>query len=269
MRSSLTQYIRTRLAYSWRIASVALYPHYHLLNYFRNRCSVCDRNTLFLCTTPKERWTRQCLWCHSTPKYRALAFVLKQHLGKNLGQLLQHGGSVYEFTTASPFFRVLHGHPKYFASGYFYDKPFGKELRPGVWNQDAHNLSFSDASFDVVISSETMEHVRTPWQGFREIHRVLKPGGVHVFTIPYRDDRITTSRVDTSGEVDKYILPKIYHQDPYRKEDSLVYTDFGRDLPNLLDPIGFKTSLLTVLSSEQDIQNDLAPMPVFISKKET
>lgn len=268
MFSPLARTIQKRLAHARRLASIALYPHYHLLNYSRYYCPVCSRKTIFLCTTPSERWIRQCLWCHSTPKYRAIALSIERTHGRTIAAILGNGGTIYEFTTASPIFRTFFGCPNYIASGYFFDKPFGKELRPGVWNQDAQRLSFPDASFDVVISSETMEHVRDPWQGFREIYRVLKPGGIHIFTIPYRDDRVTTPRVDISGEIDRYILPKIYHQDPYRTEDSLVYTDFGCDLPTLLEPIGFKTSLVRILSEEQDIQNDLAALPVFISRKE-
>jgi SAM-dependent methyltransferase len=110
-----------------------------------------------------------------------------------------------------------------------------------------------------------MEHVREPFRGFKEIRRVLKPDGVYFFTIPYRDDRLTTSRVDVSGEDDVHTLPKVYHQDPYRREDSLVYTDFGADLPELLRPLGFDTQLIYVTDENSDIQDDLEPMKVFVA----
>jgi len=42
---------------------------------------------------------------------------------------------------------------------------------------DAHSLSFADEVFDVVFSIATMEHCQDPYTVFREIKRVLKPGG--------------------------------------------------------------------------------------------
>ena len=112
-----------------------------------------------------------------------------------------------------------------------------------------------------------MEHVRRPWQGFSEIYRVLKPGGIYVFTVPFRIDRLTRSRVDATGHDDVFLLEKIYHQDPYKPEDSLVYTDFGTDLPYLLRPVGFDTKVVPVFDRKCDIHDDLRPLNVFVARK--
>lgn len=45
-------------------------------------------------------------------------------------------------------------------------------------------LVFEDASFDVVISNDVLEHVQIPQEVFKQTARVLKPGGLMVFTIP-------------------------------------------------------------------------------------
>ncbi|MBO0730410.1 MAG: class I SAM-dependent methyltransferase [Acidimicrobiaceae bacterium] len=42
---------------------------------------------------------------------------------------------------------------------------------------DGAHLPYEEATFDVVYSDWTMEHVERPEPPFREIHRVLKPGG--------------------------------------------------------------------------------------------
>ena len=52
--------------------------------------------------------------------------------------------------------------------------------------QDVTNLTFDKDSFDLVISSDVMEHVHDSWKGFEEVVRVLKPGGAYIFTIPVR-----------------------------------------------------------------------------------
>ena len=104
--------------------------------------------------------------------------------------------------------------------------------------EDVTALSYVDASFDLVLTSDTLEHVADPMQGLREIHRVLRPGGRHVFTVPI-DPRLDTSRSRDGG-------PQEHHGrggGPFalvtRKADMLAHTDFGTDLPEWLDRAGF------------------------------
>jgi SAM-dependent methyltransferase len=51
-----------------------------------------------------------------------------------------------------------------------------------------HNLDrglpFADASFDTVVCSEILEHIFSPDLLLREIHRVLRPGGRVILTVP-------------------------------------------------------------------------------------
>lgn len=51
---------------------------------------------------------------------------------------------------------------------------------------DITRLGFADGSFDVVVSSEVIEHVPQPREAVRELARVLKPGGVLALTTPNR-----------------------------------------------------------------------------------
>lgn len=46
-------------------------------------------------------------------------------------------------------------------------------------------LPFKDASFDAVISSAVLEHVKDPWLCAQEIVRVLKPGGDLFCAVPF------------------------------------------------------------------------------------
>jgi ubiquinone/menaquinone biosynthesis C-methylase UbiE len=49
---------------------------------------------------------------------------------------------------------------------------------------DAHELPFPAASFDLLITTETYEHLIEPMRALREFHRVLRPGGHIVITTP-------------------------------------------------------------------------------------
>jgi len=50
---------------------------------------------------------------------------------------------------------------------------------------DTQWLSFADDSFDVIICHQVLEHVPNADQAVREIHRVLKPGGRVIVTVPF------------------------------------------------------------------------------------
>ena len=97
------------------------------------------------------------------------------------------------------------------------------------------HLTYEDDSFDLVLSSDIFEHVRKPFIGFKEVNRVLKPGGFHIFSIPLQCPMRSTTvfRVDTSGPEDVFVLPKHYHSAP-KGGKSLVYTDFGEDMTRIM-----------------------------------
>lgn len=49
---------------------------------------------------------------------------------------------------------------------------------------DAGEIPYGDAFFDVVFSDNVVEHLQDPTSVFREVYRVLKPGGVFLFKTP-------------------------------------------------------------------------------------
>lgn len=65
---------------------------------------------------------------------------------------------------------------------------------------DALNLSYPDGNFDLVVSSEVIEHVGRPDQMIREIARVLAPGGVAILTFPSREFPFTYDPVNRAWQ---------------------------------------------------------------------
>ena len=72
----------------------------------------------------------------------------------------------------------------YDASQYWPDVAPGA-TRDGVRCEDVTRLTFDDASLDLFITQDVFEHVLDAADGFAEIARVLRPGGLHVFTVPW------------------------------------------------------------------------------------
>jgi 2-polyprenyl-3-methyl-5-hydroxy-6-metoxy-1,4-benzoquinol methylase len=59
-------------------------------------------------------------------------------------------------------------------------KKYGIDAKPGT----AENIPLGDASVDVVVSFETIEHVREPGRFLDECSRVLSPGGMLIISTP-------------------------------------------------------------------------------------
>jgi SAM-dependent methyltransferase len=66
----------------------------------------------------------------------------------------------------------------------------GIDIAPQFASEDVvvHDISaglpFPDAAFDCAFCIEVLEHVPNPWSTLGEIHRVLRPGGVLVLSVP-------------------------------------------------------------------------------------
>ena len=86
---------------------------------------------------------------------------------------------------------------------------------------DMHSLPYPDDLFDLVVHSDTLEHVAHPVKALAECRRVLKAGGWLCFTVPTVVGRLTRSRVG---------LAKSFHDNRETSDDFLVYTEFGADM---------------------------------------
>jgi SAM-dependent methyltransferase len=98
--------------------------------------------------------------------------------------------------------------------------------------EDLESLTFPDASFDLFVTQDVMEHVLEPARAFREIARVLRPGGAHVFTAPLvNKGRPSVKRAerDEAGETILHFEPE-YHGNPVDPSGSLVTMHWGYDI---------------------------------------
>lgn len=149
---------------------------------------------------------------------------------------------IYAAEAGGPIHDLLAHLPGYVCSEFFPGVPPGQQ-RNGVRCEDLMRLSFRSDTFDLVITQEVLEHVADPWQAFREIRRVLKSGGLHLFTVPYHPTQKTQTRAIAEAPAVRHVLPPVLHGDPLRREGVLVFTDFGVDLLDRLQELGFATTM--------------------------
>lgn len=212
-------------------------------------CNVCGKWSVIAPWTDNYRESGNCRRCGAYNRQRQIAHVLctvvSKKLRKAIGSLKEMPNSdiaIYNTETSRAVHEQLSSLPNYICSEYFGPQYAPGEIVNGVRHEDLQQLSFESNSLDIMLSSDVFEHVPDPYLAFREVHRVLKPGGRHIFTVPFhqtefRDD---VRAVIEHGEI-RLLKEPIYHLDPLRPEGILVYTIFALEMLVKLDEIGFRT----------------------------
>jgi ubiquinone/menaquinone biosynthesis C-methylase UbiE len=213
-----------------------------------------------------------CSSCGASLRIRRLATVLVQTFKEingssceSVAKLVQNDAfrhlKIAEITACGALHSCLKDHPNLYYSEWL---PHAKpgEVHKGIRCEDLQRLTYPDDFFDIILTSETLEHVPDPDRAWREIHRTLKDGGCHIFTIPVvPSQRDTIQRARMVNGVRENLLRPVYHS-PWGREDVFVYTDFGMDIVEKLDSIGLKTDVF-YLNREDEL--DVAA--VFRSRK--
>ena len=112
-----------------------------------------------------------------------------------------------------------------------------------VRSEDLTRLTYPDAAFDLVLTSESLEHVPDLGRALFEIHRVLAPGGRHIFTVPLLPGIPHTfprSVLHPDGSI-RHLKPEIRH--PGGDVGYPVFTEFGADLDEILTKAGFEVEM--------------------------
>ncbi|WP_229801495.1 class I SAM-dependent methyltransferase [Tateyamaria omphalii] len=221
---------------------------------FWGQCSICGHEGQFERGTEKSaREAYACPNCRFTTRWRDQASIILDEFGR--GQAMSLAGlmkaglindlSILEPALRGPFAQRFQSLPNY-TQTYFWPELALGELSPqGVRNEDLTRLTFDDNSFDLVLSSDVMEHLFDIEAAFRETLRVLKPGGVHIFTIPndFPFPDKTQKRVAIVDGAEVPIKPEVYHNSGDGSK-CLVYTDYGADLVDMIEELGGTLSLV-------------------------
>jgi ubiquinone/menaquinone biosynthesis C-methylase UbiE len=100
-------------------------------------------------------------------------------------------------------------------------------------NADIREVPFASESFDVVYTMGTIEHIAEYRDAMREIHRVLRPGGITLIGVPYKWDIFLRPLLVAVLEA--------FNAYPYAPEKSFSARELRRDI----EAIGLKVTRRT------------------------
>lgn len=227
-------------------------------------CVICEQERQFV---SENEWFRDyllCSGCLSIPRERALFKILAE-LFPNWRELCIHESSPAERGASLKLRQQCKG---YVESQYDPAIPLGT-LHPkhGYRCENLSRQTFPDASFDVVVTQDVFEHIPEPGSAINEIARTLKPGGIHVASIPLvRKWSASQTRAKlTNGQIE-HILPPQYHGNPIDDSGSLVTTDWGYDIGSFfLKHSGMDTVIYYINDIDSGIRAEY--IEIVVSKK--
>jgi SAM-dependent methyltransferase len=156
---------------------------------------------------------------------------------------LDGGSRLYLTEATTPLYRWFAGHhPNVVGSERLGDRvPLGAVNEAGVRNEDVTRLTFGEGEVGLIASFDVFEHVPDYRRALEECHRVLRPGGGFLFTVPFRRDserNVVRAVLHPDGRIE-HLLPPQYHGDPLDPEGCLAYYEFGWEILDQLREIGF------------------------------
>ncbi|MBF0312294.1 MAG: class I SAM-dependent methyltransferase [Oligoflexia bacterium] len=202
-------------------------------------CKCCLKKSLFISLGSSGEFQR-CLFCGANLRYELMAEYLRYEYKNHLDRL-----TILELDPHSPLRHLFKNNPNYIRT--FFSPHLQKGLHYAKRGrcEDVTALTFGNNYFDLVISSDVLEHVEDIQSANKEIYRVLAPRGSHLFTIPLHHGN-TSMRAKTINGTLYFMHPPEYHLD-FNGESGkiLVYWHFGNnDITTLLEMENYNCSIV-------------------------
>lgn len=224
-------------------------------------CPVCEQSTRFRSWSPWLRDGFICIQCRSLPRERAFHAVLER-VRPDWRELVVHESS--PSGDGGKLARECRG---YIMTHYSPELPEGAE-GPDWRNENLERQTFADESFDIVVTQDVFEHLMAPDRAIAEIARTLKPGGLHIATVPLvRGFRPSARRArQEEGGAVHHIEEPAYHLNPVDEDGSLVTIDWGYDIADFFDLHGgLNTTIFALDDLSRGIRAEL--IEVLVSSK--
>lgn len=197
----------------------------------KGHCPCCEQEVNFIA---RNSWLRDnflCSNCKCIPRERALMLTIKREY-PDWKNLHIHESSPGKRGHSS----LLKQMVKHYTTSQFFPNMKLGEIVKGFRNEDLEQQTFKDEMFDLVITSDVMEHIYEPEKAFKEIYRTLKPGGAHIFSVPLINGHKKTQRWANKGEngEPEFLFEPEWHGNPIDKKGSPVTMHWGYDIVDFI-----------------------------------
>ena len=223
-------------------------------------CPVCGSNGGIEPFSENRRESGKCLNCGAWNRQRLMALVMMRaikHLtgdcSDNLHSLsLPNTFKIYSAEWFGAVHKALLKLDGYSNSRYSGNQYNSGDIVEGIPHQDLTSTSYADNSLDIVMTADVLEHIPDPYLAHQEIYRVLKPGGVHIFTVPSNlNSPIDDQRaVIVDGKLINLSPPSWHGKEV---DANLVYTVFGLEMITHLWALGFEVKFSEISMPEMGI----------------
>lgn len=219
---------------------------------YQGYCIACEAQTTFRLndsgvSQPNVRENLSCVRCRLNTRQRLMLAAMRASGGKQARTGVQ--GALLEKTTRL----YAHAHARmpwlrgseYLGEGRQSGRHYWWSTRWWRWRYTRHesitSLSYGNATLDLLAHSDVLEHVYDTAAALRESARVLKPGGVMLFTVPFFIDNaqsILRGRPKASGDIE-HLQPPEYHGDGLSRGGIYTFHNFGWDILDQIRDAGF------------------------------
>ena len=199
------------------------------------KCRCCEKRSLIVSLSRGEEY-KLCIRCGANLRYEMLASCIR-HRWPDLSHI-----SVVELDPGSPLRGMLENSRSYLRTYHSQSHRKGIIRQDGAQCEDLTALTLANDSVDLMISSDVLEHVPDLLTAFAEMNRVLRIGGMHLFTVPTKAH--TQRRAEVVDGTIRHLVEPEFHSDPLNPEGILAFWDFGRDAPNIFNTEHLKLRIL-------------------------
>jgi len=135
-------------------------------------CNLCKSESPYLLHTSNNQrilYNSICPNCNSRKRHRGLYEIYKNILKKMESPRILH------FAPEPVFYNLFHSFEYITAD---------LELTDVDFQLDIENIDYISDSFDLILCNHVLEHISDDSKALRELHRILKPSGIVIITVP-------------------------------------------------------------------------------------